>query len=339
MLDLKKNYKEKYDISYKALTDAGESNRLTVLLVTSIIILTEIIDFLLILILYHANLHDHIHYLIYLGIYTPYNIYIFLHARHSKNSNYLIKTIPVYLLFSVGLSAGIFNLYFMGSPHNGFVTYIISGFIFLIVFSFSPIFYLIELLVALIIMAPGVYSAFGIFSLLDLIIITIVMFCISLYKRKIEKKVILLLKKQKQNLVAKTFGNFTILYDNKVIKFQRSKSTELLAYLIYKNGSSVKTKELLSVLYGDHADSSKYGASLRNLIVDIRHSLAELEIQNFFITEYNNFRINPEAVHCDYYDFLAGEPEAIKSFVGEFMSQYSWAETEAAYLERRIAGK
>ena len=105
-------------------------------------------------------------------------------------------------------------------------------------------------------------------------------------------------------------------YDNKVIKFSRSKSPELIAYLIYKNGSSVNTKELLNVLYGSHADSARYGASLRNLIVDIKQTMADLEIQKFFITEYNNFRINPEVVHCDYYDFLAGDKKAIKSFTG-----------------------
>ena len=220
----------------------------------------------------------------------------------------------------------------MESTHNGFVTYYLTGFIFLIVFSFSPFIYLAELVTAVIILSPGVYKTFGILSVIDLIIVTIIMFGISLYKRSFEKKHYLLLKKQKKSLEAKTFGNFTLLYDNKVIKFQRTKSTELLAYLIYKNGSSVKTKELISVLYGAHADSATYGASLRNLIADIKQTLSELEIQNFFITEYNNFRINPEVVKCDYYDFLAGVRRVRKSFTGEFMSQYEWAKEVAEFL-------
>ena len=111
-----------------------------------------------------------------------------------------------------------------------------------------------------------------------------------------------------------------------------------MAYLIYKNGTSVNTKELLAVLYGDYADSSRYGASLRLLISDIKHTLAELDIQNFFIAAYNNFRVNPEVVQCDYYDFLAGDSKAAKSFSGEFMSQYSWAEDVAAFLERKVCG-
>ena len=35
---------------------------------------------------------------------------------------------------------------------------------------------------------------------------------------------------------------------------------------------------------------------------------------------------------CDYYQFLDGETSAISSFVGEFMSQYSWAEITTASL-------
>jgi two-component SAPR family response regulator len=187
-------------------------------------------------------------------------------------------------------------------------------------------------------MAPVIIEAFGRTGLLNVILTGILMCCLSLYKRRTEKKIIMLLKKQKQNLEAKTFGNFTLLFNNTVIKFTRSKSEELLAYLIYKNGSSVKTKELISVLWGGggYANSSRYGSSLRNLIVDIKHTLAEQQIQDFFIADYNNFRINPEALQCDYYDFLHGSKEAAREFNGEFMNKYSWAEEAAGFIERKI---
>ena len=87
---------------------------------------------------------------------------------------------------------------------------------------------------------------------------------------------------------------------------------------------------------GGYATSSRYGSSLRNLIVDIKHTLSEQQIQNFFIADYNNFRINPEALQCDYYDFLHGSKEAAREFNGEFMNQYSWAEEAAGFIERKI---
>lgn len=331
---VKQFYKKKLQISYSDLRDSNESNRISVLVVSSLLLLSDIINFLLLFIFYHSRLKEQLHYIIYLCIYTPLNLFTFLYARHSKNSKYWVKVIPIYLVFFVGLSASVFNFYFMDSPHNGFVTFLLSGFLFLIVFSFSPFIFIVELLAAAIILTPGVYRVFGILSTVDLYIVTAIMFVIALYKRSFEKKHFLLLKNQRKSLVAKTFGNFTLLYDNKVIRFTRSKSPELIAYLIYKNGSSVKTKELISVLYGDHADSERYGSSLRNLITDIKHTLSALEIQNFFITEYNNFRINPEVVKCDYYDFLAGNRRVKKSFTGEFMSQYEWAKEIADFLSK-----
>ncbi|MBQ9626993.1 MAG: hypothetical protein IJR40_07435, partial [Treponema sp.] len=75
------------------------------------------------------------------------------------------------------------------------------------------------------------------------------------------------------------------------------------------------------------------------LISDARHIFSEMEIQNFFTAEYNSFRINPEAIKCDYYDFLAGDPAAKKLYAGQFMSQYSWAEDTAAFLSQKALSK
>ncbi len=333
--EFKNKFNDKYYIPYSALQNAGESNRISSLVVSTLLILSDIVNFLLIFIFNHSNLADHKNYLVYLCIYTPINIYTFIHARHAKNSGYTRKSISAYLIVFVWLGASVFNLYFINSPHNGFVVFYLAGFLSLIFFSLSPLYYCFEVIITAIILVPGVYENFGFLSVVDLFVATIIMVCLSLYRRRKEKQFILLMKKQKKSLEAKTFGNFTLLYDDKVIKFSRSKSSEFLAYLIYKNGSSVKTKEMVSVLYGEHADSERYGSSLRNLVVDIKNSLSELEIQNFFVKEYNNFRINPEAIKCDYYDFLAGDPKAVKSFAGEFMSQYSWAEEAIGFLEKK----
>lgn len=330
------SYKKSYHISSKDLTDASESNRINAIVVSMILLISDIIDFSILFLVHHAHLVEQLHSIIYLCFYTLLNLYIYIHSRRAKQGSYIQKTIPAYLLLFVGLSASILNFYFLESPHNGFITYYLVGFLFIIVFSTSPIMFLLELIPPLAILAPGVYKAFGLLTLIDIFVVTAIMFCVSLYKRIYEKKLITLLKKQKTNLEARTFGNFTLMYQNKRIHFSRSKSEELMGYLIYKKGTSVKTKELISVLWGDEAEYSRYGSNFRNLILDIKHTLNELEIQDFFITEYNNYRINPMILKCDYYDFLEGDTTAEKSFTGEFMNQYSWAEETAAFLEQKL---
>ena len=257
----------------------------------------------------------------------------------NEKKAYILKTIPVYITIFTSFIAGVYNFYILKQPFNGFTIYCLTGFISICIFSHSPIILTIGSIAALACMAPGIYQNFKMSGLADSIVVMVIMSCISLYKRRAEKKQILFLKRQKKSLEAKTFGNFTLLYEGKVVKFSRTKSNELLGYLVYKKGSSVKTKELISILWGDHADSARYGSSFRNLVVDIKHTLNELEIQNFFITEYNNFRINPEIIKCDYYDFLDGDSTALKSFAGEFMSQYSWAEDAIGFLEMKALKK
>ena len=268
---------------------------------------------------------------------------MFVHAVLVKNiareKAYIWKTIPFYMCYWLGILSSVYNFYMLKQPFNGVICFCLTGFISLCMFSFSPVPFLLGLILGASLMAPGVYAHFGLTGLLDTILAAVLMFCLSLYKRRTEKNFLMLLKRQKQSLEAHTFGNFTLMYEGKVVKFSRTKSLEMIAYLVCKNGSSVNTRELLSVLWGEKADSARYGASFRNLVVDIKKTLGELEIQNFFVAEYNNFRINPEAVKCDYYDCLSGDKKACKGFTGEFMNQYSWAEDTAAFLERRILSR
>jgi len=336
---LKKRYQDKYYISPLDLADAAETNRLILLIVCPILFLFGIVDIIAILIIHFSRLREHFVSLIYFSIYTILSLFVYIYSIKVKDSSreeaYIKKTIPVYIIFVILQIASLYNFYILKQPFNGFVTYCLIGFITLCIFSFSPFPFLLGLTVTIGFMTPGLYKNFGISGTADAYLCPILMFCLALYKRRTEKQQILFLKKQKQSLEAKTFGNFTLIYENKVIKFSRTKSNELMGYLIYKRGSSVNTKELISILWGDHADSARYGSSFRNLIVDIKHTFNELEIHNFFITEYNNFRINPEVVKCDYYDFLSGDPTAMNSFAGEFMSQFSWSEGTAGFLEMR----
>ena len=335
-------YRNRYYINPVDLADSAETNRLHLIFISPFLFLFGIINLPVFLFLYRHELSDHLVTYFYYGTIAVLSLYMYIHSVLVKNvareKAYRLKTIPFYVGFVVCIVSGIMGVYDQ-QPFNGLITCALTDIISLCIFSFSPLFFLGSHIITVCFIATYMYDAFWVTGLMNVILTAFLMFCLSLYKRRTEKKIIMLLRKQKQNLEAKTFGTFTLLYNNTVIKFSRTKSEELLAYLIFKNGSSVKTKELISVLYGSGADSSRYGASLRNLIVDIKHTLSELEIQNFFITEYNNFRINPEVIKCDYYDFLAGDSIAKKTFAGDFMSRFEWAQETTEFLKQKLIKK
>lgn len=335
-------YQIKYRIPYLDLADAGESNRIILRYASLLLFAVEITGLSSIFILHHSELLSQINAFIYYGVFILLSIFTFVVSRQKRDLDrkkvYIRYTVPLYVIMYTIFGLAIFN-FMSGQLFNGFLTFCLTSFIGLCTCSFSPIVFLSGLVITIAFMSPGLYKTFGFSSMINAIMATSLMFYLSLYKRRIEKKHIQFLKKQKQNLEARTFGNFTLIYENQVVKFSRTKSDELLAYLIYKKGSSVKTKELIFVLFGRDADSARYGSNLRNLIVDIKHTLGELQIQNFFIAEYNNFRINPEVVKCDYYDFLNGDPLAVKNYNGEFLSQFSWAEEAASFLGMKALKK
>lgn len=47
---------------------------------------------------------------------------------------------------------------------------------------------------------------------------------------------------------------------------------------------------------------------------------------------YGRLGIVPEKVSCDFYDWMAGRPEALNAYLGKTMPQYEWAELTNAWL-------
>lgn len=278
-----------------------------------------------------------IYRIIYFGGGIAYSIILFILIHFVKDKNegnyHIYKNILPYVSYLVALSFSLYNFFYLSNEFTGFIFFLCINIIGLIFFNFDPIHQNIFQIAPLIIMIPRIYEAYGIFGTLDACAVFVLNIFVSIAKRKLIIKNILLLKHQIKDIKITTFGNFTIFYKGSVLQFKRVKSLELLAYLVYKKGGSVNSKELMTILWGDFATSKKYGSSLRNLIVDIKATLREKNIENFFISEYNNFRINPDTVDCDFYKYMNGDLSARKEFFGEFMNQYSWAGDTLEYLK------
>lgn len=98
------------------------------------------------------------------------------------------------------------------------------------------------------------------------------------------------------------FGNFEIFVGGRALAFKRSKSKELLAYLVDRNGATCTNGEMLAVLWEDKPDTASLDTS---------------------------------KVDCDYYNFLRGSRSATNSYRGEYMTQYSWAEVTRSALRQQ----
>jgi len=133
------------------------------------------------------------------------------------------------------------------------------------------------------------------------------------------------------------FGNFDVFTtDGTIVQFSRSKAKELLAYLVSINGASCTIKEIYSVLFEDKPYERKNKMYLQKIISSLMSNLREVNAEKVIIKSYNSMAINTKLIDCDYYNFLNYDVDAINSYHGKFMNQYSWAEFMIGYLDKSI---
>ena len=131
-------------------------------------------------------------------------------------------------------------------------------------------------------------------------------------------------------LVVQCFGDFEVFAQGAPVKFERSKTKELFAYLVDRRGAECSITDIEAVFWGDRAGSASQRSYIRTLVADMKATLDTLGFDNVIVKRRAFVGIRPDAIECDYYSFLNGDPSAIASFSGEYMRQYSWAETTHA---------
>lgn len=74
------------------------------------------------------------------------------------------------------------------------------------------------------------------------------------------------------------------------------------------------------------------------MIRAMRNTLQEQGIEDIFSMEHGSMRILPEKISCDAYRLFQGDPEAVNSYRGEYMSAYSCASITEGYLAWKVFG-
>ena len=132
-------------------------------------------------------------------------------------------------------------------------------------------------------------------------------------------------------VTVKCFGTFEVYAKGEKLTFKRSKTKELFAFLVDRNGAGVTVAEIEVALWENDEDQKNQNY-IHQLFRDLRQSLEAVGVEEIF--ERNNYfySLNPEKLDCDYYAYLkTGKPE----FRGEYMTQYSWAEETCGLLWQR----
>lgn len=85
---------------------------------------------------------------------------------------------------------------------------------------------------------------------------------------------------------------FGIYANGKHFSFKRKLTTELFAYLVYKNGTICTNGELIGVLWEGDARKSEF---LRQLVKDMRDSFENVGISNMIVKRHGSVGLNTDA--------------------------------------------
>jgi two-component SAPR family response regulator len=139
-------------------------------------------------------------------------------------------------------------------------------------------------------------------------------------------------------VIVQTFGEFNVYVNGKVVNFARSKSKELLAFLVDRQGGNMARAFVFSALWEDREYDRSMQKQLDVIIRSLRSTLVDYGISDILEMSKGQMRVCPERFTCDLYELYEGKKSAIESYRGEYMSAYSWASTTEAYIDR-IYGK
>ena len=126
------------------------------------------------------------------------------------------------------------------------------------------------------------------------------------------------------------FGIFEVFIDQKAVRFRYDKTREILAFLV-DHRALCDNRQIISALW----EKDVSGSYFRTLRKDLLDTFRQLGCEDIFIQQWGRLGIVPEKVSCDFYDWMAGRPEALNAYLGKYMSQYEWAELTNAWLEKR----
>lgn len=139
-----------------------------------------------------------------------------------------------------------------------------------------------------------------------------------------------------EHIEIKTFGGFDVLVDGEPVHFQRAKAKELLAFLVEKQGRGITREEAFRRLWEGAAYDRPAQKQLDVVLRSLRATLEENGIGEILTLRRGVISVEPRLFSCDMYRFLLGDVTAISEYRGEYMTAYSWASLQEAYLERHI---
>lgn len=140
-------------------------------------------------------------------------------------------------------------------------------------------------------------------------------------------------------VVIQTIPTLSLIVDGKVLRISANKPKELFALLVDRGDSGITTSEAISYLWPERPDNANTQSLLRMTYKRLVDILEENGAGHIIASNGNIRFLKTDQVDCDLYRILAGDKQAAKSYGGQYLQEYSWAEERNGQLYWMLLGK
>lgn len=137
----------------------------------------------------------------------------------------------------------------------------------------------------------------------------------------------------RKRVVIQTIPNLAVWVDGERLSLNGSKKTELLALLIDHGATGITSGEAIACLWPGRPADEKTQTLYRVTFHQLLDELKLAGIEHIIGMEGKRKFLKMEQVDCDLYRILNGETGDIVNYGGDYLSEYSWAETRNAQLD------
>ncbi len=148
--------------------------------------------------------------------------------------------------------------------------------------------------------------------------------------------VMLLSKRKKKKVFARTFGYFDLFVSGKPVMFKSAKAKELLALLIDRQGGTVTSDQIIGTLWEDRPNDVSTQNLCSKICKTLEKELKDNGISDMLVSSRSVKCLDTDQFECDLYNMLNGDKRAADRYIGEYMMEYSWAESRAALLDKYL---
>lgn len=135
-----------------------------------------------------------------------------------------------------------------------------------------------------------------------------------------------------KRVVIQTIPNFAIWVDGERLSLNGAKKAELLALLVDHGATGITCGEAIACLWPGRPADEKTQTLYRVTFHQLLDELKQAGVDHIIGVEGKRKFLKTEQVNCDLYRILNGETMDIISYGGDYLKEYSWAETRNAQL-------